>query len=319
MIRNIRNRVMPLAFLAVALSPTTIVSAPLDSPAKNPAYKLDQLIILKEAGKRDRRCVVISIKPSSDGVTTYQVQALDTGETLTVLEHTPTATKFDHSEGNIATMPKPAISKAEKSRPQSPGLLDRIFGRSTPPCSVCEQQPQRSSACNSGQTRSSAGMTTVATREPPIERVPADPAPIGFVPPMPTTASQAPSSANEPASLPLDQAPVDPARQAIAYEQNRTAELKDALKNAERPSHRITAAEELASGARGASDDVRAALMLAAQDDPASCVRAACIRVLSHRGVRDQAFMTVLVSAQHDKDPAVRDEAGYAMKIATHR
>ena len=116
---------------------------------------------------------------------------------------------------------------------------------------------------------------------------------------------------SQPAPLLIDQGLV---HQAFAGEQSRTAELKDSLKNAERPSQRMEAAEELSKGLYLQSREIKAALMLAATDDPAACVRAACIRCLAQQGVCDEEFTKLIAAAQNDKDESVREEAGYALK-----
>ena len=250
------------------------------------------------------------------------------------------------------SMPKPAIPQPVAQAPPKTSFFDRFFSKSPPStpqqastCTTCKAQPavppsSTCASCKNGQPQSvtmtaqttnklpanstaAPGRATISAMEPPVVAppvvvVPSEPLPVGFGPQLPMIAAQMRPQYVEPTPIRYE-APVDPVRQAIAQEQQRTMELKDALKSAERPSHRITAAEELCSGNRAQTADVRAAIMMAAQDDPAGCVRAACIRCLSHQGVRDTAFMTLLVSAQSDKDASVREEAGYAFQKATHR
>lgn len=100
-------------------------------------------------------------------------------------------------------------------------------------------------------------------------------------------------------------------------ESKRFEELKKELVTALRPSQRMAAAEDLIVLAPGRLEEVRAALMTAAQEDAAGCVRAACVHCLAKLRTRDQAYLSLLDSAQEDEDAEVRQVAAYALQKAT--
>ena len=425
MFRMIRRGALATALLGMGFSPALAVAAS-PSPAANPEneglYKSNQIILVKETGKPDRRGLIVSSKKLPDGSLAYQIKALDNGEMLTIYDRSqrvdaktapaaqPVASKPVPKTDvkSTAILPKTQPAAADDNLPRSqvrgsdpllnptiidpkapvkkpetsqanrpavvdstrPGFFKSLFGKSEPQptpastCATCKTpQPATATACTTCKTPAVVAKTTPTKTQPtlvaavpattkqvqpvaaskltmpavetPVARGPTDPVPIFYAgqqargpsdpvsiplsygPSLP--APQVRTNPMEPAMLPIYQAPIDPVRQAVAYQQSRTVELKDALKNAERPSHRITAAEELSAGVRGQTPEVRVALMLAAQDDPAGMVRAACIRSLSHQGVRDEAFMSVLVAAQNDKDASVRDEAAVALQKAMRK
>ena len=92
------------------------------------------------------------------------------------------------------------------------------------------------------------------------------------------------------------------------------SEFKIALKAAIRPSEREIAAEHLIDSYQGNTPEIRALLLVSAQQDPAPTVRLTCLRCLSKQGIKDQALMTTLVAAQKDRDPRVREEANVCLE-----
>jgi len=395
MFRINRKQAMGLALGAIGFwTAATALADSSPAPASTAAFKPNQMIMLKEAGKPDRRCVIVSVSKTADGGNSYRVKATDNGEIMTVLDRMPpgaspksaaTATvasngsdpskSSKHVSQNQTSVPPsagcsvcnkaqtsagtapPATATVSATKPQddtagpalTPGgavtpatppkpqrtFFDRLFGRnkpsSTQECTTCKK-PQSlppvvsvTPDTSPFEPKASAVVTAQpmlppvsAGMGPAMSRTPAEPLAVGFGPTLPLMPGQMPLM---PGLAPRALYPEmeDPIQQAAAFERHRSDELKDELKNAELPSRRIMAAEALAAGNRGRTADARAALMLSAQDDPAGCVRASCIRCLSQQGLRDQAFMTLLVSAQSDKDAMVREEAEYAMKRATKR
>lgn len=371
-------------------------------PASDGNYKENQIINLRGAGKSDRLCTIVSVRKEPHGLVTYQVKALDNGDMLTIRNRPPvepaqratvqppaepkpgemnsnakraanltpdTTDKLgadlprakerwndplDPLSPSTAENAKPSrvpsvMAKASVAQPvtaakvstpmlevpdaesatTSPATvpvkpsrfsLPRVLGKSPAampaPCATCTDP--------AAAPQQVAGRAIVSTVEPPtgygqpasVARHPMDPVPIGYGPQTPLGVPMM----REPMPLPLNQAPfAEPAKLTADHELKRFAEMRDALLTLERPSQRIAVAEELAFGPRGATPDVRAALMLAAQDDPAGCVRAACIRCLSKQDVRDRAFMSLIVAAQHDKDADVREESAFALQKAMRK
>lgn len=244
----------------------------------------------------------------------------------------PPTPKNISSSITIGTAPQVAAAQPEMPAPQSAPcqkrtFFDRLFGRklaSCDTCSTCETQSTTINTVRPSASAVSTGSTSKVTNEPPMIRLPSSPSPmpsgpsepgsVGFSPLLPKAAQQDALTKLQPVPSPVIQLPDDPVR-----ENSRSAELKDTLKNAERPTQRIVAAEELSKGLYLQTSDIKAALMLAATDDPAGCVRAACIRCLSQQGVRDEAFMKVVAAAKSDKDAQVRQEAEYALKKSIQR
>jgi hypothetical protein len=122
-----------------------------------------------------------------------------------------------------------------------------------------------------------------------------------------------------PAKMPEFRTAPEPVRQSFSLGQAQLEEVKDNLRRALRPSHRMKAAEELATGPHGRTPEARAELLRAAKEDPAGCVRATCIECLSHLGKPDAAFMVLLDGAKSDPDATVREEAELALKRAARK
>ncbi len=122
------------------------------------------------------------------------------------------------------------------------------------------------------------------------------------------------------ANLPRNQDPVSIANGDSSAQQRaedpeafRLQRIKELLKQDMLPSHRMAAAEELLQCVPGRIGEVRAALLKSAQEDPAACVRAACIHALSKLNTRGEDFSTLLDTSLEDESAEVRDEANYAL------
>ncbi len=387
MIRYLRNGALAAALLGAAFSSPSAAAAAV--PARM-EYKRDQVILMKEQGKPDRRCVIISAKKQSDGSITYQVKALDNGDIITIHDRPPSSAKkqtptnttpaANATNGvkrppDITNITSKAEANLPRAKPRSndpllnPGSNEPLLnppakprsneplpGPVTPtayqPPEVSPNpapQPEREKPRfrlfgrtekppTPNAARTIPG-TAHSTEEPPLAQVQQEPLPITNGPRLPMTVPVSRPDANEPAplarsnqqaSLPrpaasepapmaLYQAPLDLARQTADMEKDRFEDLRDALKYALRPSERMAAAEALCAPTRITDPENRAAVMLSAQDDPAGVVRAACIRGMSRSGVRDQAFIALLVACQKDHDPSVRVEANLAIQKATRR
>jgi hypothetical protein len=156
-------------------------------------------------------------------------------------------------------------------------------------------------------------------------RMPVGPSPSNVVEPqilvMPSGPVKLPEfgAPSGPAKMPEFHTPPEPVRQTFSLGQAQLEEMKDNLRRALRPSHRMKAAEELATGPHGRTAEARAELLRAAKEDPAGCVRATCIECLSQLGKPDAAFMILLDGAKSDPDEAVREEAELALKRAMRK
>ena len=341
MIRYLRNGALAFALMGAGFLPASASAASPTSPTMPNApakeeYKPDQIIVMKESGKPERRCKIVSANKSPDGTMTYQVKALDNGEMMTIHDRVPATTAKPAPSNPAPPRPSGVVNKSEADLPRAkPRTSDPLLNPPLPtpgkaPVVAAKPEPEKSRFRLFGKSEkqpapakqavaSSSYGTAKATPEPPMARVPNEPLPIGFGPQLPMTVPMPRSTANEPASVALYQAPPDPARVALTLEKERIEEWKDNLKTALRPSERMAAAEALCAPTRITDADTRAAVMLAAQDDPAGVVRAACIRGMSRSGLRDQAYMTLLVACQSDRDKSVREEAIFALQKATRR
>lgn len=384
MIRYLQKGVVAFTMLGASFSSTSalVASPPVSpTPAKD-EYKPEQMILMKEPGKPDRRCVVVSAKKQPDGSHTYQVKALDNGEVMTIHDRVPEtlgavqSTEIKKPATNPHAMdgiklPVDVTSRMEadlpRARPRTddPLLNPKVPGTSTAPVvsakpiaksvstvtnksaspsaskadspSTLEKMrasmfgksekpsPVPCATCPPKQVPSAIAMpgvpATVAKspQEPLIANMPVEPTPITYGPRLPMTVPMVRPMVNEPSPVALYQAPPDPAKQAVTMERERIEELKESLQTALRPSQRMAAAEELCAPSRITDLDVRAAVMLAAQDDPAGVVRATCIRGMSRVGLRDQAYIALLMACQNDRDKVVREEATFAIEKAAKR
>lgn len=384
MIRYLQKGALAFAMLGANFSSiSTLVASPPVSPTPvKDEYKPEQVILMKEPGKPDRRCVVVSVKKQPDGSHSYQVKALDNGEVMTIHDRVPEKSVSAQSTEikKLATnphvmdgikLPVDVTSRVEadlpRARPRTddPLLNPKVPGTSTSPVvsakpiaksvstvtnksaspsaskadspSTLEkmrasmfgksekQIPVPCATCPPKQVTPTIAMPRVpatvakSTQEPQVASMPVGPTPITYGPRLPMTVPMGRSVMNEPTPVTLYQAPPDPAKQAVTQERERIEELKECLQSALRPSQRMAAAEELCAPSRITDLDVRAAVMLAAQDDPAGVVRATCIRGMSRVGLRDQAYIALLMACQNDRDKVVREEAGFAIEKAAKR
>jgi len=328
--------------------------------AEKPVPKVEeQVVIIRESGKPDRHCVLVTLKTMADGSRTYVVKANDTGELLTIdqkgnvepdqgppiksADELKLVESFDppkqpkpSAEAPIAS---PAASVAVESvSPESnlPRLKERAVDPLLNPPSIdsirtpvsskpkhVEPKPPRKgfiqsffsmdlqSGCDStcgvcesvvtapvpliAQTAEPLPVKGMAMIEPPGRSIVADPAPAMIAEPLMVTAGMNLADKGDP-------------------DWKKLAELRETLVHGLRPTQRMAAAEDMIAIAPGRLQEVRAALMTAAQEDPAGCVRAACVHCLSKLRTRDQAYINLLDVAQEDEDAEVRDVVAYAMQ-----
>jgi hypothetical protein len=88
-----------------------------------------------------------------------------------------------------------------------------------------------------------------------------------------------------------------------------TQQILQTLKDSLMPSHREWAAEALASFDWRIHSQVIEALVVAAKDDPAGSVRAACARSLGKMRADSAQVAALLQTLRADPDPRVRQEA----------
>lgn len=90
--------------------------------------------------------------------------------------------------------------------------------------------------------------------------------------------------------------------------------LLTTLQNADFPSMREWAADELSKLPAQQHPEAVATLALAAKTDPAGVVRAGCVRALEKMGARSASIVDVIQSLQSDKDPRARLAASQALQ-----
>jgi len=99
------------ATLVAALAlPALVWGQHVSTTAPAPAVPPEQMISVKEAGKPEQRCRILKVWKTPEGATARQVQALDTGEIMTIVEIGP------GTAGALTT-----------SAPASSGIVTRIF------------------------------------------------------------------------------------------------------------------------------------------------------------------------------------------------
>jgi hypothetical protein len=97
--------------LAVLALPALVWGQRVSPTAPAPAAQSDQAITVKEAGKPEQRCRILKVWRTPEGATARQVQALDTGEIMTIVEIGPGGTA-----GAVSASP-----------PASSRIVTRIF------------------------------------------------------------------------------------------------------------------------------------------------------------------------------------------------
>jgi hypothetical protein len=328
MYRIIRKAAL-IAVVGAGIWVTSSLFAAPGSSSGNPAapsYKPEQEIVLKEQGKPDRKCLIISTKIEKGGVMRQKVKALDNGEILTLDVRPPQGQPVLALPPTVAVIPAnpPAPAKltanaAEAAQPLPPkpvskSLWTRLFGPSTPSsCAPCQKgnpvpliKPQPTTV----------KPNVTSTAPPPLAEpmrvaglVPL-PAPIAApaIIPEPVVAELEPNKLTE-TIRPLGPLPKYGAIQQDNDDDRKIAHFKIALKGALRPSEREMAAEGLMESYQGKSPEIRTLLQLAAKEDPAATVRLTCLRCLYRQGINDEALIAALGTAKHDRDPRVREEA----------
>lgn len=260
-----------------------------------------------------------------------------------------------------ATPPAPAAPPtapqiAEAQQPPPPaktGLLNRIFGKKTPPAPVPAAMPARPAAPPTA-TAPAGGEPKLATPvrpapvttpapsvgAPTFRPAPAPPAAAPGIPvpqPLPATRPAAPAPVTVPTPLPAAPVPLptipslpggaqsfapgQPAQVVlpVGYVPPQLAIDQEiaphaaALKTATPPSARVTAARTLAGGRHGSTAQVKALLLAAAKTDPAETVRAACVDLLSRLGCHDEAFVAHLRARAAGPDGEEQDAAKLAL------
>lgn len=274
-------------------------STPTETTSKTEASTKGEVIVVKEQGKPDRKCAVVSRTPRADGTVSLQVKAMDNGEVMTIIEPKTTGmvtlppTKLAAPEAVKATKPSPTtVTKTTEppkiSRP-TPVKSETIPSAMNPPSKAKEAVKP---------IDASATMNMVPVEMPRGTATVSEPVPVGI----------------EPARLPLNRsaAPVpvaNPSQVAMVQQAGQLAQLKEMLKDAVQPAHREMAAEGLCATAQGTSREVRQLLLTAVQQDPAATVRATCLRCLAKQNVADDVLQTAMTAAQKDQDARVRNEA----------
>jgi len=93
MLRIIRKGTIATTLLGLGLSPIAgaepsgtpyTSNAPTTITTENSPKRAEQIVIVREPGRPERKCVVISFEKQADGLNIYQVRALDDGELMTI-------------------------------------------------------------------------------------------------------------------------------------------------------------------------------------------------------------------------------------------
>lgn len=165
MFRTIRQWAA-MAIPALFLGAGAIQAAPPQSSGEKPAqsrFVLNEVIVVQEKGKPDRKCLVLAAVKQADGSIAYKLKALDNGDTITIYDRTAPMTSSGVAEKpmipekTVAEKPKQEKPMASDIRPITPprvGLLDRIAQPNpartqvTEACKPCEtiipkQKPPR--------------------------------------------------------------------------------------------------------------------------------------------------------------------------------
>ncbi len=447
MIRFVRKGTFAGLLVGMGLSPSSLVAqSPYaanrtqEAATKKVAEKEEQIVVVREHGKAERKCVLLSIKPQPNGLTHYVVKACDNGEIFTIQNDGPVTNK-----GKARTQPAraddpvvvqaqaetesgPAIlspdefpakpeliapaKKIEERTPEEmPGLplptskalpelpieIEQLplkrpmtlpdttsiiipgpLAPATNPKSANEiknsteilviepQMPEPSTTVEEIPSKQAdAGASIIVADETPATPVRArgwvkrprvsifqrlfhkSPSEVDCQPCLPVPGQKAEmivAAPEKPGRATLDATPgqatldltpvaskplVEPmpearamlndARPMLSFEAKKLLEVKETLKSALLPSDRMAAAEEILASAGFNVAEVRAVLMQAAQDDPADCVRASCIRSLSKLNTRDRAYVDFLAKLQDADDVGLREEAIFALQKATRK
>ena len=247
MLNLIRKRASA-ALLCACLTPALgLAASPVEKMASSvtAVYQVDQVIVMKETGKGDRRCKVLAVNKQANGVIIYQVKALDTGERITIqagvsapqmAEASSVSKKHMTDEKSVSNklstdLPTPAPSN-ELSMKRGLDQPSETVGKSatvvTPsvkkpeiPCATCPpaaEKPPRyllSRIFSKSSTQKAQNDSCVKCKEAPAKAQPpgratvvsAQPVPVSAAPTlMPKVAEPAPMIAG-PAILPAQKQP----------------------------------------------------------------------------------------------------------------
>lgn len=308
-----------------ALKPETVVKTEI------------KIIMVREPGRPDRKCLLTDQKKLPNGSTVYVLKALDNGEIMTI-SHDPKGETQRTDDQKSASAPSdlvpptpgkpmmPTAQPAQTAKPESekkPGFMKRLFSKepvdSKPKPPVAAMPPSNPVLLPALPIAPERPMApVVATAQALDVKVPESNNPGVAKVDLRTSLTPVAVKSTEP-PLTIDpssvsQASVGPMPRSLDPQAMKVKGLMESLKNGELPSLRMIAAEDLLHNVPGHMEAIRGALLTAAEEDEAGCVRAACIRCLSKLGTRDESFRTLLESAQDDSDEDVREEAEYAIK-----
>jgi hypothetical protein len=212
------------------------------------------------------------------------------------------------------TVAKPAVKAA--SRSGKPAVGDPIL------------QPRAYSA--DARLRKHAGAEAVPPESKPTTQYTRQPVPaskrwFGWMrreaQPAAPAPGQMPTRSAPPARMAPSARPAPPAQPAVieaAYHPDPMYRLIGSLRDELLPSMREVAAMSLCRGECRGRPEVVAALVQAAQHDPAPTVRACCVRCLSELQVRSPECLAVLRALEQDGDTIVRVEATNALATLGH-
>jgi hypothetical protein len=354
------------AFGQPAVKPTATPAALAATPA--PAAS-EKMIVLREEGKPERKCIIQKTWKRPDGSLAHQVRILDTGEVVTIMDGQPGPDElvgtpsgapqqqrswlgrvFHREKTPPATvdgLPADAVMTSQPtvmvSGPTAPASKAPVVISGPPPAGAGSPDPLMSpdlggvrvrevkdpSAPKSGGVFGWFRKGDKATAVQPVTATVPAPAPTP-VPAAPVKAGvETQSRAGHAVAVEELTSPVlTPAPQAVqpvvllaaqppvtkAPEGQADRELLKTLQEALGPSQRERAAVLLVSGPGRSQPEVTAALIRAAQSDPAPSVRTCCIHCLSlELHCCDAAFAAALTALKADADPDVRRSAERAL------
>jgi hypothetical protein len=224
------------------------------------------------------------------------------------------------------------VAPPVSTKTERPSLWKRLFGKPDAPsscqtnCVPCDPKAVNRVAPVVPPDATTAGRRTIESRSdstPGRAAVDSTPgrATVDGAPGRATIDLSAAADRTQLANLPRNQDPLSIAN-GISSAQQRTQDpeavrlqkIKELLKTDMLPSHRMAAADEILQCVPGRIGEVRAALLKSAQEDPAACVRAACIHALSKLNTRDDDFSSLLDASLEDESADVRDEANFALE-----
>jgi hypothetical protein len=299
------------------------------------------IIIMKDANGADRRCVIEKTWRLSDGTQAQLVRDLQSNETMTICDKTPSPAALEElskQEANHTAKgaAPPAASGAEAGR-LSPMATAPAAAKAGKPTTwlgrLFTRNPEPTPSNIAPAVPPVAPVAPVTPATPPhLLPTPASATPqpaqsgSGFRlfrwmqrPSSPSTSGSHPATPNS-LKLPLAKPAVGstPSRVLVpatpeAAQDHELRQWRDMLTEALLPSQREEAAEKLASESLKDHPEVVSALMQAAQHDPAVSVRASCIRCLAKLKPDQPACKIALIELSTDANERVREEAKEAL------